>query len=506
MENSNNDNPYQSILEEEHVAPSAKISYGLASMGNNFLSGLGLGAINLFYLKTTSLEPSMMAWSWIFFMVWNAINDPLFGIIEDRTQSKLGRRIPYLRYGAPVYVLCFILVWYPTSVEHLLFWNHFLMLFIFDTIYTIIGLITYSLPAEMAITSKERANIVLWSAGFTAIAMVGTVVLPIYYLADPPDIEGFRRAVIILGFISGFCIWISSYYIKENAYAQMEESLGFMDSIKESFKNKPFLILEVSIFAMVIMQHMLTGNITFLIDYVMEINLDSWQSILAGIGAAGLLIYGLYWVYRSIEVKGLKTTVIQGSAVAIVGFVALLFIAINSDADQYNKLSLAEGVLPLALVFVGMLAYMLTNQALIGDTIDYDESRTGKRRETTYSGMNALITKPAVSIGHALFLFTLDAFGYIEGTEGQPAPGPLQQPASVAQGVILAFTVIPIVCLAIAILAMKFYPLDGREWLETKEKLQKIHQEKEKEFLAKIQAEETSDQQKPPSEESPPNS
>ena len=98
---------------DEKIPTSAKVAYGFANAGNGLLSGLGLGAINLFYLKATAIEPSMMAISWIVFAVWNAINDPLLGILEDKTKSKLGRRIPYLRYGSIFYVLAFIMIWFP---------------------------------------------------------------------------------------------------------------------------------------------------------------------------------------------------------------------------------------------------------------------------------------------------------------------------------------------------------------------------------------------------------
>ena len=168
---------------EEKIPVKSKVGFACAQTGSNILSGLGLGVIDVFYLKFTGLDPNLMALSWIIFAVWNSVNDPLIGIIQDKTKSKLGRRIPYLRYGSFVYIISFILIWFPMTDEpSLLFWNHFLMLFVFDTVYTMIGLITYSLPAEMALTEKERASIMLYAGTIGIVGVLIPIVLPLICL------------------------------------------------------------------------------------------------------------------------------------------------------------------------------------------------------------------------------------------------------------------------------------------------------------------------------------
>ena len=64
-----------------------------------------------FYTKYLGLDEGLASIVWIIFAVWNALNDPLFGYISDRTRSKLGRRIPYIRYGALLYGLVFVAFW-----------------------------------------------------------------------------------------------------------------------------------------------------------------------------------------------------------------------------------------------------------------------------------------------------------------------------------------------------------------------------------------------------------
>jgi len=463
---------------EEHLPVSAKVAAGTTQTANLLLSGIGLGAIDIFYLKILNLSPELMAISWILFIIWNSVNDPLLGVLEDRTKSKLGRRIPYLRYGAPIYAMAFIWIWFPmTTNQDFLFWNHLLMLFIFDTFYSMIGLITYSLPAEMALTAKERGSIMIYTTVIGAIGIVGPIVVPLIFLGNVPKVEAFRITMILIGILCAVIFYISSYYIKEKKYTAREESLGFWESIKVTFKNKPFLIVEISLFANVVMQNVLFSYFVFLFDFIVDFAFNL-LNILIFVGVIAIVFMATYWLMNSIDKYGLKKLMRMGALIAIVGFLVLLFIGLIINPTQFNKMPLTTMAIPLICIAFGLICYLLLGQPLMADCIDHDEILTGKRRETTYSGMNALITKPAVSIGHALFLLIIGFYGYNEDISD-----PLLQLPTVATGVLLAFTIIPTICIAIGYISLKWYNLDGPEWNKKKRQLQQIHKKKELEYI-----------------------
>ncbi len=482
---------------DEHVPISAKIAYGSASSGHALLSGIVLNAINIFYLAATNINPIVMGYSWLVFIAWNMINDPLIGILQDKTKSKLGRRIPYLRYGSIFYVLAFIWIWFPfTNEQGLLFWNHLLMLFVFDTMFSMMGLIFYSMPAEMALTAKERGNIMIFTTALGAVGTVGAILLPFMLSGDNPNIMGFRIMMIIFGILSGLVIFIASYYIKENKYTQRDETLGFWESIRETFKNKPFLIVEISIFANVIMQGVLLGYIVYLFNYVVSFTADI-PNILSIILVLVVLVISVLWMMKNIEKYGLKKLMRLGALVAIIGFVILIIIGGTSNINQFNKIPFVYIALPLICIVFGLVAYLLLGQPLMADCIDNDEVLTGKRRETTYSGVNALITKPAVSIGNFLFLWIITIFGFKSPEQQNDTPiPPSGQAPSVATGVLIAFTVIPAICLAIGYISLYFYPLDGPEWNEKKRMLQQIHKRKELEYIEYLETQGIIDKKK----------
>ncbi len=479
----------------EEIDLKHKIGYTSCNTANVILSGLGLGSLDIFYLKFYGLDPRLMAFSWVLFAAWNAVNDPLIGIIEDKTKSSLGRRVPYLRYGAIPYTIAFILVWFPfilasnvglkfmqnrypgiDSVDMGLFWNHLIILFVFDTLFSMIGLITFNLPAEMTITAKGRSDVVLFSVLFGVFGMVLPIFLPTILLGgDNRNKNTCLIVMVVIGIISGIMLYWGSYYIKENKYAVHEETLGFLDSIKETFKNKPFLILEITIFSLAIMQEIIFTGIIHLMDYVIIFN--GWKSIIAAIPVGGIILFSIFWSNRKISKYGLKKIMLGGACIGIIGFLIILIIGLSSPN---NRFSIEAAVVGLAFLAIGLILFLLNQQPMMAEVVDYDETRTGKRRETTYSGVNALITKPALSLAHFLLLTMMARYGYNEDIMVS------EQPNSVSLGVLLAFTLIPIVCLTIGIIALYFFPLDGEEWLKKKAELREIHKQKEREFLESL--------------------
>ena len=76
-------------LYEEKVPTKSKVAFGSAQSAHLFISGIGLGVIDIFYLKATNIHPFAMIISWALFIVWNMVNDPLIGVLQDKTKTKL---------------------------------------------------------------------------------------------------------------------------------------------------------------------------------------------------------------------------------------------------------------------------------------------------------------------------------------------------------------------------------------------------------------------------------
>ncbi len=126
-----------------------------------------------------------------------------------------------------------------------------------------------------------------------------------------------------------------------------------------------------------------------------------------------------------------------------------------------------------------MGAITLANSPLFFEVIDQDELLNGTRRETSFAGMNALFTKPAISIANAIFFWLISRYGYIDGNE-------LFQPTSAINGITIATTLVPAFALGLAMVFMMFYDLEGPEWEVQKAKLAQIHLQKEQAYIQKL--------------------
>ncbi len=464
---------------EEEIPTSSKLAFGGISFTSGFFSSLVIATtFTYFYNVKLGLNIFYTGLAWLIFIAWNMINDPLIGFIQERTGSeKYGRRVPYIRFGAPIYAALFILSWFPIfgNTELALFFNLLFMLYTFDTLFTMIGLISYSLPAEMAITEKARSNLMVFGAIGSAFSMLLSFVLPALFLTgdepiqNDPAVSIFRIIMIIFGIIGGIILFISSYFIKENKYAITEEPLGYKDSLVETLKNKPFLIFECSNFIFLIAQFILTNGVLYYIDFVLDLSgILSMVPLLLFF----IMVFLFFPVYsRLIKKWGLKRTFIFclffTSGAFIVGFII-----------GWN---FGLAIIAMILMGIGLSGYWITNQMIMADIIDNDEILTGKRRETSYAGMNALLTKPTNSLAPWLFLLIIGAFGFDESL--------FVQPSSVDLGIMIGFTIVPAILILISALIMFKYPLDGSEWRQQKKKLHEIHLEKEKKFLKKLEEE-----------------
>ena len=455
-----------------------KLAYGGLGGGIGLPSQIAFSVITVFYITILGLSTELTGLAWLIFSFWNAINDPLFGFIEDNTKSeKYGRRIPYIRFGAPIYGIAFILCWIPLvdlNDQFALFFNLIVILFIFDTLFTILGLINYTLPAEMALTAKERANLLIYGASISSLSYVIAFILPLLFLTgneSPNAYLEFLIVMIVVGVVCAIIIFVSSFYLKENKYTQMEDNLPVIKGFIETFKNAPFLIYEVSNFSFTLAQTMLTTGIFFYVLYVLKLTgfLTTLPLLMVFI-----MIFAFFIVFNKLVGKyGTKKSYVF----------ALLWSGLSFLLTFFIGWTLAFGIIGFLCIGIGFSGFMLTNQVVIADIVDYDEIRTGKRRETTYSGINALLTKPAISIANWLFLLIIDNFGFV----GQPSEQLIIQTFSAQMGIMVGFSLIPAIFLIFSSIVMLFYPLDGPKWFAQKEELIKIHEKKELDYIKYVE-------------------
>ncbi len=450
---------------EKKVPLSTKLWLAGADGCVGTLSGLITGGgLTYYFTKWMGLKPHMAAIVWLIFGIWNAVNDPLFGYISDRTKSGLGRRVPYIRYGAPLYGLCFALCWcvFPwAGNQWAMFFQMLVSLFLFDALYTAIATSLYVMPYEITVDNKARGSIFLCKVVFSILSLAAPlVVLPLIQPEPGESATMFRIIMACLGAFAAIVVYCSTFFYSENQYVKEEEQPPFLRSLVDCFKNKPFLIFEAISFTVIYIQTALMQGVLY---YFAEFKIN--MAFCYGAMVLGAIIGMILWmkyheawgVNRCISIMCL---VFSLGCFAMTVFGGSLFVAIPGF--------FASGI--------GFAGGMYLVPLMNGDVIDYDEVKTGLRREGMYAGVNSFITKPAISIAQSAFLTIITAFGYVQdavsGTQTEAAK----------QGLLVGWMLIPGCLLMLCFVCMFFYPLKGEKWAETKKKLQETHEAKEKEY------------------------
>ena len=462
--------------EAEHVSLSGRLWLGgadcMITTLNNIITG---GGLTFFFVNHFGMSPASSALCWLLFGLWNALNDPLFGYISDKTKSRLGRRIPYIRYGSILITIVFVLswtVWFGTESDTKMFIQMFLSLFLFDSLYTAIATSLYVMPFEMAVTNEARGKIMFVKLVFGLAALS----VPLVLLAElenllAASLQSFQRLMLIIGVAAGVIMFVSTFFYKENGYTREEEQFPFIQSLVTCLKNKSFLVFESISFSVTFIQTALMMGLSYYFDAFGINYLFCYGAMFLGI------LFGIWlWMKPGAKWKVKKSVILM---CLIFGGTLLVMLVLGKHT--------AAGIVGFFGAGIGFAGGMYEVPLMFGDVMDYDEHVCGLRREGMYAGVNSLICKPAISFANALFPVMLGWFGY------NTSVAIAAQDATAKLGIRVAWLLIPVVLLLLcAVLIRSFYPLGGDEWDRTKQELAVKHAEKqlayEQEMLSRTES------------------
>ena len=453
---------------KQEITNKFKIGWGIAALGNSIISNSYAGLLGFFYVSYMGLGSEWIGLAALIYAIWNAINDPLFGFLSDNSRSKKGRRIPFMRYTAPLLALTFILVWMvPPAWNELgkFVWMLVTML-LYDTCYTIIGLVYSALLPEITEDDGERGALSTVSSLFSLIGMVLGFLLPDIFRGTivGNNYTTFYIGLAITAVIASCFIIITTFVVKERPeFTKVDKPLKFWPSITQTFKSRSFLILAFANFMSILMQSIVLGGIFYIADYILK---QSTIIVLAFL-IVGLII-GVLVVNRLAKRFGVVKT--QQFLLVIAGIFLMLIIVVP-DVLIYVCLFIAG---------VGLSGPLVLTNVMFAQVSDEDEIKSGVRREAMFFGVNALITKPAQSV--ALWLsawILLDLSGYITKINGITQP----QPPEAIMGMKIYVGLIPGIAMILGAVILFLYPLKGNKLKEVQETVLKMHEEKHKILL-----------------------
>ena len=455
----------QTVPAPTKLSLSYKFFWGVAALGNSLISGIYGGLLTIFYQDYLGLSAYWIGIAATIYAIWNAINDPLFGYITDSTRSKRGRRIPYMRFTAPFLALTFILVWFapPQAGQQTLFWWMLITMLLYDTCYTIIGLVYSALLPEVTESDAQRNGLQISSSLF---AMLGTLLgFLIPDMVRPKTGESslvpLYVAMIVVALVSMSLILITTFKVKERReFAIVDKPVSVLEAIKFTFTSKAFLFLVAENFMAILMSSLILGSLFYLADYVLQWPAMQLLAFLFIPLIIGIPITSLFRRWLGVVRAQQVLLVIAG-----VGLIAVAFVP--------------ESLIPacIALAGFGLSGPQTLTNVLFAQVADEDELRSGSRREGAFFGVNALVTKPAQSIAIWVTPFILERTNFVTRASNLGEIF-LSQPPEALMGIKIFSGVIPGVACILGAIFLIWYPLRGQRLKAVQEQVLILHEQK----------------------------
>lgn len=452
---------------DQRLSWPTKLAYGAGDMGAAITAMILLSYLSPFLTDVAHLKPGLAGWSQLVGKIWDAVNDPIVGVLSDRgtifgekIRRRWGRRYPWMLAGAIPFGLFFFLQWLvPFEAENQwgLFFFYTLISILFNTFFTVVNLPYTALTAELTSDYDERTSLntfrFMFSIGGSILSLL--IARAVFTLSIPPAQQylwmGFLCAA--LGSLPIFwTVYGTRRHVQRQPELLQEVSLPFLAQMRLVFANRPFL-------------------------YVVGIYLSSWLAL--QLTAAIVPYFVVNWMQMKPEQSPLVMLAVQGTAFAMLpvwgwasqkfGKKAAYFMGASLWIVAQSGLFLLQPGQELVMYLMAILAgagvstAYLIPWSMLPDVIELDELRTGQRREGIFYSFMVFLQKICLGIAVAMVLQSLEWAGY-----RAPIDGVVQtQLPAVLMAIRWSIGPIPTICLFGGLLMAYLYPITKERHQQT---------------------------------------
>jgi len=212
-----------------------------------------------FFLTVVHLSPFWFYFGHSVFMVWNAVNDLIFGWLSDNLFPKSLRRsrLPAIRYCGGLWALIFFFVWFPWGGPQasplLAGLNWMANLCLYDSMLTLVEVNHSALLAEVTTDSRERAQLNSFSSVCAALGSLTSLAGHLFWFKRGGDMAPFRTFAAFVAFGSFGCFQFAAFYLQSFNAGKAHGGGKYQSSIED--KLGPPLRVDVTV-----PSHMARGN------------------------------------------------------------------------------------------------------------------------------------------------------------------------------------------------------------------------------------------------------
>ena len=403
-----------------------KLLYGSGDWGISSIGMMRSIFYAIYLTDVVGLAPRLASFGALVGIVWDAVNDPIIGILSDHLHTRWGRRRPFLLWFAIPFGLSFIILWSAPNWENqtaLLIYVTFSFM-LADTLQTLVGVPFLSLTPELTPDYDERTTLTSFRSffqltGALTVVIAAPAIVDLVLASGGSQQQGFMLVGAIFGGMGAIPLLLIGIFVRETSRPEQIESMPFRETLKAAWQNIPF-------------------------RYAVGIHMLNWSAV--DMIAVTFPYFLLYWVARgnllaSIHILGFDLAYESAffgilMLVCIVCIPFWLWMAKWRNKREAYMLGMIFWVAVQLIIFTiqpGNTTYLLIIAALAGigvsaaytlpdsmfaDVIEWDELRTRRRQEGIFYGIRTLIRKLTGALVIFMTLQLLGWAGYVSPPNG----------------------------------------------------------------------------------------
>lgn len=435
-------------------------AYGCGDFASN-LCWTFLGSyLSIFYTDVVGMAPAVASAIMLIAKIWDGVNDPMFGAIAERTNTKKGRFRPYIFYGSPILALFSVLTFTTFgNGSSAVLWASFTYIGC-GMLYTVVNLSYGSLSMVMTTDPEDIAQL-------NSFRMMGTNLSSVLLNAiSAPLLLKFSGAAggytagayTKVALIYAVCAIPLFYFVyascKETIIPPVSETkVTVSTSIKSVLSNKPLMVIfAIQLCAMTAFFGRMGVVIYYLMYNVQRYDLISVFMMLPSL----MTVIGIFFTKNYIMKVGKKKMLYIGYTGA---GISLILIYVAGMTMGYSNI-------PVLIVLHALYGFFCFSfpipMAMVPEAVNYQEDKMGVRSDGTSMATISLSTKFGSAIGVSGGLLIMGATGYVANA---------QQTPSALSGINMTANLIFGILFLICVIIVKCYPLDEEKNKEIRARL-----------------------------------
>lgn len=433
-----------------------KISYGVGAVGKDMVYSLVSGFLMYYYNTVLGISATFIGVLFMVARIFDAANDPMMGVVVEKTNSRFGKFRPWLMIGTVLNgIVLYAIFAVPESLTGtpLLVYTSVAYI-LWGVTYTIMDIPYWSMIPAITETGKDRENISVIARscaglGFAVPTALVMVVVPI--LGNNNERAGFRLFTLMVAIFFILAVTVTVLNVKEKV-VESKKAVTIKQMFTSLFRNDQALVIVVSIIMFNASLYLTQQLAIYFFKY--DIGKPSFYGIFGTVGGAVqiLAMMSLPLLRKKYECK----KILVGAIITTLAGYFYLFLLGTFNITNMILLCIAA-----IIIFFGFGMATVLTTIFLADTVDYGEWKNHQRNESVIFSLQTFVVKLASAISVLIAGVGLDLIRLNKDAAGQTAQTLL--------GLRILMIIVPMAGLVISIVFfIKKYKLDEKKLSEIK--------------------------------------